>query len=111
MQYPSIDWLWPAARSVYRSNAGPDDQSVADCYRLNIYMPLIDSVLLHLRERFGPVQQKILNLSALIPAYISSFSDIRAAVVMYEAFIEETKSKMSSSYGKCSGSVHCSEKL
>ena len=77
-----------ASRSVYRSNAGEDGKSVAEYYRLNIYLPLIYSVLQHLRDRFGPVQQKTLHLSALIPAYIGSFSDIRSAVVMYETFIE-----------------------
>ena len=77
-----------AARSVYRSNAGEDGQPVAEYYRLNIYVPLIDSVLQHLRDRFGPAQQKTLHLSALIPAHLGSFSDIRPAVAMYETFLE-----------------------
>ena len=74
-------------RSVYRDNAGEDDQSVESYYRLNLFLPLVDSVRTHLLDRFGPVQQKLLGLSALIPAHLGSYSDVVSGASVYESLV------------------------
>jgi len=63
-------------RSVYRDNSGGNDQSVEEYYRLNLFFPLIDSICSHLQDRFGPVQQKLFGLSALVPAHLGSYNDV-----------------------------------
>jgi hypothetical protein len=63
-------------RSIYRYNAGDISQSVESYYKLNMFFPLVDSICTHLKDRFGPVQQKLFGLSALIPAYLGSYTDI-----------------------------------
>jgi len=74
-------------RSVYRDNAGEKDQSVEDYYRLNLFLPLVDSVCSHLQDRFGPVQQKLFGLSALVPAHLGSYNDVVAGASLYEYLI------------------------
>ena len=66
-----------------------------DYYHVNIYLPLIDNVLTHLRDRFGPIQQKISNLSALISAYIGTYIQLQPAVELYRspADIERVKTE------------------
>ena len=70
-------------RSVYRDNAGDSSQSVENYHRLNVFLPLIDSVCTHLEDRFGPIQQKLFGLSALIPAYLGSYTDVVSAASFY----------------------------
>ena len=74
-------------RSVYRDNSGGNGQSVEEYYRLNLFLPLIDSVCSHLQDRFGPVQQKLFGLSALVPAHLGSYNDVVAGASLYEALI------------------------
>jgi hypothetical protein len=50
-----------------------------------MFFPLVDSVFNHLKDRLGPVQQKMFGLSALIPAYLGSYTDIVSAASFYES--------------------------
>lgn len=83
------------SRSVYRSNTkrSQNKQSTSDYFYINIYLPLIDNVLVHLRDRFGPTQQKVIHLSALIPAFIGQYTQVQPAVELYHNLIEEDQVK------------------
>jgi len=74
-------------RSVYRDNSGGNGQSVEEYYRLNLFLPLIDNVCSHLQDRFGPVQQKLFGLSALVPAHLGSYNYVVAGASLYESLI------------------------
>jgi hypothetical protein len=85
-------------RSVYRANTAvePDanedqEQSsdvVKEYYKLNMYIPLLDGLLSHLRDRFGPTQEKALSLGYIVPAYLGKdFKDIEPALELYGHFI------------------------
>ena len=84
-------------RSMYRANAiaacgdvgpGAEDQSVEDYYKVNMYIPVLDGLLSHIRDRFGPMQEKALSLGHIVPAYIGKdFADIEPALKIYEHFI------------------------
>ena len=63
-------------RSVYRNNAGDKIAAVDDYYRINVYIPMIDHVHNHLKDRFGSMQQKTLGLNALIPAHLGTYDDV-----------------------------------
>ena len=47
----------------------------------------VDSVCSHLQDRFGPVQQKLFGLSALVPAHLGSYNDVVAGASLYESLI------------------------
>jgi hypothetical protein len=58
-------------RSVFRAAAsGGSSDSVEDYYRINVFYPALDAILLELRMRFGPKQQVAVNFSRAIPAFI-----------------------------------------
>ena len=88
-------YLTLPSRSVYRSNTkrSQNKQSTSDYFYINIYLPLIDNVLVHLRDRFGPTQQKVIHLSALIPAFIGQYTQVQPAVELYHNLIEEDQVK------------------
>lgn len=60
-----------APRSVYRPNAGAADQDSSAYYRVNIYFPMLESILQDLKVRFSPHQKKVAGLSTLVPSFIS----------------------------------------
>jgi len=75
-------------RSVFRANAGAAGQQTCEEYfRQNLFVPLVDGVLLHVQERFGPTQKKALALGILVPAYMGSFKDLCPALDLYSDFI------------------------
>ena len=76
-----------AARSIYRPNAAADE-SAETYYRANMFAPLLDGLLAHLRDRFGPTQEKCLALSYLIPSHIGSLADLEPALEIYDTFLE-----------------------
>jgi len=78
-----------AKRSIYRANAGfttgeaTGKNNIEEYYRLNLYVPLFNGFLLHLKERFGPTQEK---------AYLGKeFSDIEPGVKLYQAFVSSVE--------------------
>lgn len=74
-------------RSVYRDKVGEDCQSVENYYRLYVFLPLVDSVYIHLQDRFRPVQQKLFGLIALIPAHLGNYHDVIAGAALYESLV------------------------
>jgi hypothetical protein len=73
--------------SIYHANAG-DTDDVETYYRVNMFIPLLDGILKHIKDRFGPTQSKVLSLSRLIPAYIGTFDDIIPAIHIYSDFLD-----------------------
>ena len=47
----------------------------------------ITGICSHLQDRFGPVQQKLFGLSALVPAHLGSYNDVVAGASLYESLI------------------------
>jgi len=47
----------------------------------------ITGICSHLQDRFGPVQQKLFGLSALVPAHLGSYNDVVAGAPLYESLI------------------------
>lgn len=71
-------------RSVFIAGAITDEDSIANYYRIQQFLPLLDDLISHLRDRFGPSQKKSLSLMGLVPAYIAKdFSILKPAVEMY----------------------------
>ena len=82
-----------ASRSVYRPNATSGVQvqnSTHEYYKLNVFLPLIDSIATHLQDRFSPTHQKIMHLMHLVPAFISTYEDVLPAAEMYASMIDVT---------------------
>jgi hAT family C-terminal dimerisation region len=53
-----------------------------------VFLPLLDGLLLHIRDRFGPTQEKALALGHLVPANIAKeFKVIEPALKIYGHFI------------------------
>jgi hypothetical protein len=74
-------------RSAYRPNSGDSDSSVEVYYRINMFAPLLDDHMAHIKERFGDTQRKCLSLTHLIPAYLGRYDEIKEAVIYYASFI------------------------
>jgi hypothetical protein len=72
---------------VYRPSSGDGDSSVEVYYRINMFTPLLDDHLAHIKERFGETQRKCLSLTYLVPAYLGCYDDIKEAVTYYASFI------------------------
>ena len=77
---------------MYRANAACDvsaeDQSVEDYYKVNMYIPVLDGLHSHIRDRFGRTHEKALSLGHIVPAYLrKDFADIEPASEIYEYFI------------------------
>ncbi|KAG0724734.1 repressor of the inhibitor of the protein kinase [Chionoecetes opilio] len=56
-----------AQRSVYRKNAGVGS-SIEDYYRINVFYPTVDAIIVDLKHRFGERQQTATGISCLIPS-------------------------------------------
>jgi len=79
-----------ASRSVFRPNAADDHDCDAETFfRVNMFLPLIEGVSGHLRDRFGMAQRNSLVLSHLIPAYVcnANYEDILPAIAKYNTLI------------------------
>lgn len=76
-------------RSVYRSNAGGTAcTSVEQYYRINVFIPLLNTLINDLDRRFGAHQRSSMSLSALIPAYLKSWEDLKPAVEKYSDHVD-----------------------
>lgn len=87
-------------RSVYRAAAAIEGakDSVETFYRLNVYYPTLDNIVQDCNLRFGPKQQQAIELSRVIPAFMSfgneeeerlHWNQIQAAISVYSnLFIE-----------------------
>ena len=67
--------------SVYRQNSGDAEQGIDNYYKINMFLPLLDGIVSHIRQRFGVAQRTSLALSRLIPSYLGIYRDIEPAVV------------------------------
>ena len=76
-------------RSVYRPNAGEhgDDgegtQTIEACYRINMFLSIVDGLIAHMQLRFGVAQRKSLALGSLTTASLGNYDDVMPAVHMY----------------------------
>ena len=76
--------------SLYRANAGPQDQTASDYYRINVFYPLLDSVIADIDARFGPHQNATFLLSKLLPCNLSNttWEDFEPALEKYSMYLE-----------------------
>jgi hypothetical protein len=80
-----------AKRSVYRSGARTEDDSVSNYFRINMYIPLLDGLCSHLNDRFGPSQEKALSLMGLVPAYMTNdIGTLQPAIELYSCLLPAT---------------------
>lgn len=76
-----------AQRSVFRANNGPVDQSVEQYYKLNLYIPLLDNVRTHIKDRFSSKQKQIFQLSQLIPSNMTPETGL-PSLAFYESLVD-----------------------
>jgi hypothetical protein len=69
-------------RSQYRSNVG-NCQNAADYYRVNVYVPLLDTVVSDIESRFSAHQRQSFALAGLIPSQLKDWDTVKAAVEKY----------------------------
>jgi hAT family C-terminal dimerisation region len=69
-------------RSQYRSNVG-NCQNAADYYRVNVYVPLLDTVVSDIKNRFSAHQRQSFALAGLIPSQLKDWDSVKAAVEKY----------------------------
>jgi len=92
-----------------RTAESADDRDGETFYRVNMFLPLIEGVSRHLRDRFGLAQCNSLVLSHLIPANVcnASYADILLAVdnmtSTVHLFPAAWKWSANLRCGKCSG--------
>jgi len=78
-----------ASRSIYRATAGlSNDQDTESYFRINMFVPLLDTLSNHIKDRFGETHSKSLALSHLVPSRLGSFNDIEPAVDMYASLLD-----------------------
>ncbi|XP_072163566.1 52 kDa repressor of the inhibitor of the protein kinase-like [Diadema setosum] len=80
-----------ASRSVYRpNNTGAQGQGnpVSEYFRLNVFLPLIDTVSTHLRDRFSITQRKIMHLTRIVPAFVDDNKEFLSAAEMYQDLVD-----------------------
>jgi hAT family C-terminal dimerisation region len=73
-------------RSVFRAGAITDDDSIANYYRIQLFLPLLDGLISHLSVTYMTVlvHHKKNLLMGLVPAYIAKdLSILKPAVEMY----------------------------
>ena len=82
-------------RQQHRANADIGSGSVQDYYRINVYYPFVDHVLLQLKERFSGHFSIIKQLSALIPGLNSTLEStddsINVAAAFHADFVDTQK--------------------
>ena len=79
-----------ARLSLYRANAGPNEQTAADYYRLNVFYPLLDAVITDIKSRFGAHQKASFLLSKLLPCNLASvtWEEFKPAYNKYSVYLE-----------------------
>ena len=77
-------------RQIHRPNA--DTDSVEEHYRVNLYIPFLDHILLQMKDRFSQEFAVVTQLfSGLRPNLPCQDSDIRDAVQFYAPVVDETR--------------------
>lgn len=89
-------------RSVYRQSSGEDitnssvsEQSVEAYFRINVFYPTLDSIIIDLKHRFGKHQERAVGMSRLIPAFMDFNSEeedwikICSALHMYGSLLSQ----------------------
>ena len=79
------------AHQTQQANISANDAQ--EYFRRSIYIPLIDSILQDLKERFSRQSSAIYYASALIPAHLQLYTldKVRLALDIYEDYIEGEK--------------------
>jgi len=74
-----------SAVSRFRANAAAE-QDVETYYRVNVFIPALDAVVLDIHDRFSAHQQSAFTLSFLLPSYAPSatWNSLRPAFHKYE---------------------------
>lgn len=83
------------SRSKYRASALSEANDIPSYYRLNVFIPLLDAVLVDFTDRFSSHFEKTAALSALIPNLIAarSWEDFKPAFEKYSTYVEDTESE------------------
>ena len=58
------------SRSVYRPNAEAEDDTAESYYRVSFFYSKLEKVVEDVQLRFGPQQQRALNISHVIPSML-----------------------------------------
>ena len=76
--------------SLYWANAGSQGQTAADYYRINVFYPLLDAVIVDIEARFGPHQRASFTLSKLLPCNLSSttWEEFKPVFEKYSLFLD-----------------------
>lgn len=69
-------------RAKHRGNAGEENQSASEYYRLNVLLPLVDGILADTKLRFGHHQKKAMHLTLLLPSKVQNTSWTELGPVM-----------------------------
>ena len=79
-----------AQRSRHRANVLADG-SAEDYFKVNMFIPMLDHVLLDMKSRFGRQQKLSMKLGTLIPAFIANaaFDELLPAIEKYEMFLSD----------------------
>lgn len=94
----------PASRSsIYRPTAGSSDCSIDAYYRINLWYPVLDSVINDMKLRFGASQMKALGGSKLIPGFMSpdeedDWSQIQSTFGVYSPFFDDPEIVVKAEY-------------
>ena len=75
------------SRSVNRGNAGTKGDAEA-YYRVNVYIPLLDSTIQQLDARFSDQHTDSLSLCRLIPAFRGTSENVKPGLKKYERFLD-----------------------
>ena len=84
-------------RSMHRANA--PSTSVAEHYRINVYLPLVDALLSQLNDRFDKVGKLAWRLGVFIPKYAQQYAsedldtvhqayEVSSMIVFLQQFIQ-----------------------
>lgn len=90
-QEMEVEMTLPRAppKSKQRSNAPAS--SAEDYYRRNMFLPLVDTLLVDMESRFSSQQQSAMKLSMIVPAHLIEMNyrweDIKEAMVKYRRFL------------------------
>jgi hypothetical protein len=63
---------------MYRANVGVVSYNGSTCpeeyFRINVFLPFLDTIMIHLDDCFGNAQKKISQLAASIPAKVDDMA-------------------------------------
>ena len=62
-----------------------------DYFKVNLFIPMLDHVLLKMKSRFGKQQKLSMKLGSLIPSFIANvaFEELLPAIAKYEMFLSD----------------------